>query len=57
MIGIGTGIDRLRFTEWWAERVYQFAYDSREQGVFTDQKWLDLVPCFLVGFVSAKIKG
>ena len=24
----------------------QYAYDARQQGVFTDQKWLDMVPSF-----------
>jgi len=46
MVGIGLGEDGIRFLDWWLDRVTRYAYDSREQGVFTDQKWLDLVPCF-----------
>ncbi|MES2584157.1 MAG: tetratricopeptide repeat protein [Pseudomonadota bacterium] len=46
MLAAGLHPDGLRFMDWWLERVTQYAYDSREQGVFTDQKWLDLVPSF-----------
>jgi hypothetical protein len=46
MVGVGLGEDGIRFLDWWLDRVTRYAYDSREQGVFTDQKWLDLVPCF-----------
>lgn len=46
MLGVGVGDDGIRFLNWWQDRVCRYAYDSREQGVFTDQKWLDWVPCF-----------
>lgn len=46
VVGVGCAEDGARFLDWWASRVTQYAYDSREQGVFTDQKWLDLVPGF-----------
>lgn len=32
--------------DWWAERLYLFCYDDIQRGIFTDQKWFDLVPCF-----------
>jgi len=35
-----------KFINWWAERLYLFCYDDKENGVFTDQKWIDLAPCF-----------
>ncbi|MGE7020682.1 hypothetical protein [Solibacillus cecembensis] len=35
-----------RFINWWAERLYLFCYDDKENGVFTDQKWIDLAPSF-----------
>ena len=35
-----------RFIDWWAERLYLFCYDDILKGVFTDQKWIDLAPCF-----------
>lgn len=35
-----------KFINWWADRLYLFCYDDKENGVFTDQKWIDLAPCF-----------
>lgn len=32
--------------DWWADRLYLFCYDDIQRGIFTDQKWFDLVPCF-----------
>ncbi len=34
------------FVRWWAERLFLFCYDDKSRGIFTDQKWIDLVPCF-----------
>lgn len=34
------------FVNWWAERLYLFCYDDIQRGIFTDQKWIDLAPCF-----------
>ncbi|MDH6428619.1 hypothetical protein MKX34_29735 [Paenibacillus sp. FSL R5-0636] len=34
------------FINWWAERLYLFCYDDIARGIFTDQKWIDLAPCF-----------
>jgi len=44
VVGVGLDEDGLRFLDWWADRVSRYAYDTQEQGVFTDQRWLDLVP-------------
>lgn len=35
-----------RLIDWWAERLYLFCYDDIANGIFTDQKWMDLAPCF-----------
>lgn len=35
-----------RFLKWWAQRLYLFCYDDIQRGIFTDQKWIDLAPCF-----------
>jgi len=35
-----------KFINWWADRLYLFCYDDKENGIFTDQKWIDLAPCF-----------
>ncbi len=35
-----------RFTDWWAERLRSYCYDEVENGLFTDQRWVDLAPAF-----------
>jgi hypothetical protein len=32
------------FAAWWARQLYFACYDEVETGIFTDQKWCDLVP-------------
>jgi hypothetical protein len=41
--GMGEG---LRFLEWWDARLRQFCHDDKPGGLFTDQRWVDLAPCF-----------
>lgn len=33
-----------QFIDWWAERLRLFCYDEVANGLFTDQKWVDLAP-------------
>ena len=33
-----------RFIDWWAERLRSYCYDEVENGLFTDQRWVDLAP-------------
>jgi hypothetical protein len=35
-----------RFVRWWASRLTMFCYDDIPRGIFTDQKWIDLAPCY-----------
>jgi hypothetical protein len=30
--------------DWWANRLERYCFDDRGKGIFTDQKWADLVP-------------
>jgi hypothetical protein len=34
------------FANWWAERIYYFCRAEIPNGLFTDQRWIDLVPAF-----------
>ncbi|AEG91958.1 hypothetical protein [Ramlibacter tataouinensis] len=34
------------FASWWCERIYRFCRDDIKNGLFTDQRWIDLVPAF-----------
>lgn len=37
------------FAAWWAARCYHFCRDAIPHGLFTDQRWIDLVPAFFPG--------
>lgn len=45
-LGVNKSDTAMQFIDWWAERLYLFCYDDIQKGIFTDQKWIDLVPCF-----------
>ena len=30
--------------KWWKDRLLRYCFDEKERGIFTDQKWFDLVP-------------
>ncbi|MCP4346570.1 MAG: glycosyl transferase [Desulfobacterales bacterium] len=36
----------LKFIHWWRDRLLKFCYDDIPNGLFTDQKWVDLAPAF-----------
>jgi len=37
------------FAEWWSRRVYHFCRADIPNGLFTDQRWIDLVPALFSG--------
>ena len=45
-LGIRRAKNSHDFLSWWAERLFQFCYDDMSRGIFTDQRWVDLAPCF-----------
>lgn len=45
-LGISRSQNSHDFLSWWAERLFQFCYDDISRGIFTDQRWIDLAPCF-----------
>lgn len=34
------------FAQWWADRLDEFCLDEPQTGLFVDQKWCNLAPCF-----------
>ncbi|GJD37373.1 hypothetical protein [Methylobacterium aerolatum] len=52
-IGVKNDHEGRRFANWWADRLSIACYEETWSGVYTDQKWCDLVPCFFesVGIV------
>lgn len=45
-LAVDNSEEARRLVNWWADRLYLFCYDDIQNGVFTDQKWMDLAPCF-----------
>ena len=43
-IAIRTRGEGLRFARWWKKRLLHFCKDDIPRGLFTDQRWCDLVP-------------
>ncbi|MBO2944782.1 hypothetical protein JJQ72_12445 [Paenibacillus sp. F411] len=45
-LAVNRSEEAQRFINWWSERLYLYCYDDIQKGIFTDQKWVDLAPCF-----------
>jgi glycosyltransferase involved in cell wall biosynthesis len=45
-LGVNNSAEGRRFADWWADRLRQFCVDDIPNGLFTDQRWADLVPAF-----------
>jgi len=48
-IGVRNDATGRAFAAWWEERLLAACYDAPEQGIFTDQKYCDLVPGLFAG--------
>ncbi|MBK6004584.1 glycosyl transferase [Ramlibacter ginsenosidimutans] len=45
-VGVKADEQGREFAHWWGERIYRFCRDDIKNGLFTDQRWIDLVPAF-----------
>ena len=45
-VGVRNSSEGRRFSRWWAERLLKYCHDDLPAGLFTDQKWVNLAPCF-----------
>ncbi|MCH2210228.1 MAG: hypothetical protein MK110_02930 [Fuerstiella sp.] len=43
-LGIAASEEGRRFASWWRKRLHHFCHDDKPRGLFTDQRWIDLVP-------------
>ena len=43
---VKSSTESRKFASWWSDRLYCYCYDDIPQGIFTDQRWIDLVPAF-----------
>ncbi|MGO4388616.1 hypothetical protein AB4Y85_13865 [Microvirga sp. 2YAF29] len=48
-IAVANTSEGQRFSQWWARRLAIHCFDEVANGLFTDQKWCDLVPAFFAG--------
>ncbi|MCU7810159.1 MAG: hypothetical protein KZQ77_02840, partial [Candidatus Thiodiazotropha sp. (ex Notomyrtea botanica)] len=45
-VGVRNTSEGKRFSAWWASRLKDYCRDDIPAGIFTDQRWCDLVPAF-----------
>jgi len=45
-LGLAPSAEGRRFVDWWADRLRWFCRAEIDQGLFTDQRWVDLAPAF-----------
>ncbi len=45
-IGLRNNSDAIKLLNWWSERLYLNCVVDIPRGLFTDQKWIDLVPAY-----------
>lgn len=48
-VGVANTAEGRAMADWWTARLDMWCYDRRDIGVFVDQKWCDLIPCFFPG--------
>ncbi len=48
-IAVSQDPEAHRFAQWWSDRLYDWCHDRLDIGVFVDQKWCNLIPCFFDG--------
>jgi hypothetical protein len=53
-IGVANTAEGRRFADWWAERCYHLCRADLENGLFTDQKWINFAPVFFDGVTIIK---
>ncbi|QDZ38663.1 glycosyl transferase [Euhalothece natronophila Z-M001] len=50
-LGIRNSEQGRKFIAWWRDRCLEFCYDDTPNGLFTDQKWVDLAPAFFSDYL------
>ena len=55
-LAVRNGTEGLRFARWWSDRLMHFCYDDIPDGLFTDQRWMDLAPCLFSDFYILRDK-
>lgn len=56
-IAVSNTDNALKMLQWWQERCLEQGYNEPSQGLFVDQKWINLVPCIFSGVYIEKSFG
>jgi len=56
-IAVGCTDEGKKFASWWAWRLYDYCFEDFENGLFVDQKWIDLVPAFFENVLVWRHRG
>ena len=56
-IGLRASAESARLLAWWQERLFDQCVERVDQGLFVDQKWMDLAPLLFDGVVVLRQPG
>ena len=56
-LGVKKSPEGIKFIDWWSNRCLDFCYSDTAYGLYTDQRWVDLVPSFFTGVKILKHPG
>lgn len=56
-IGVRACDEAHRFLRWWSDRCLSDGFHETQSGVFVDQKWINLAPCYFEGVRILKDPG
>jgi hypothetical protein len=56
-LGVSSRPQGRNFAHWWRDRLCDYCYDDIPNGLFTDQRWCDLVPAFFDDTVILRHPG
>jgi hypothetical protein len=56
-VAISKTAEAERFLTWWEQRCLTLGYNERWAGLFVDQKWINLVPCYFESIQVLKHPG
>ena len=48
-VGVAASPEGKRFVDWWSDRCLSDGFHETSSGVFVDQKWVNLAPCYFEG--------
>lgn len=56
-LGLAAGAETFAFLDWWAARLRFQCFSAITEGMFTDQRWCDLIPSLMPSFAISRHPG